>query len=195
MCFVLLYLCQSTYFHVFLCSSSHQILATPLKNHEFAEGSHAEVANIGVCRAFQRLPRFDWFLGGIALMRPVATDVACYVVCTCMYVCIGHTGDACRMDEQIEMPASRATNEPYTLYLYCSLGWGTKVCRYNWHSAGSLGWPFPMLIYFSNKICGSNFIEQHSETVTVWNYHNVHFSLKKINLLCHLFIIFGTPSY
>jgi len=22
---------------------------------------------------------------------------------------------------------------------------GTKVCRYNWHSAGSLGWPFPML--------------------------------------------------
>ena len=24
---------------------------------------------------------------------------------------------------------------------------GTKVCRYNWHSAGSLGWPFPMLKY------------------------------------------------
>ena len=23
----------------------------------------------------------------------------------------------------------------------------TKVCRYNWHSAGSLGWPFPMLKY------------------------------------------------
>ena len=22
---------------------------------------------------------------------------------------------------------------------------GTKVCRYNWHSAGSFGWPFPML--------------------------------------------------
>ena len=22
---------------------------------------------------------------------------------------------------------------------------GTKVCRYNWHGAGSLGWPFPML--------------------------------------------------
>ena len=20
--------------------------------------------------------------------------------------------------------------------------WGTKVCRYNWHSAGSLGWSF-----------------------------------------------------
>jgi len=25
------------------------------------------------------------------------------------------------------------------------LQWGTKVRRYNWHSAGSLGWPFPML--------------------------------------------------
>jgi len=24
---------------------------------------------------------------------------------------------------------------------------GTKVCRYNWHSADSLGWPFPMLKY------------------------------------------------
>jgi len=24
---------------------------------------------------------------------------------------------------------------------------GTKVCRYYWHSAGSLGWPFPMLKY------------------------------------------------
>jgi len=23
--------------------------------------------------------------------------------------------------------------------------WGTKVCRYNWHSADSLGWPFPVL--------------------------------------------------
>ena len=26
---------------------------------------------------------------------------------------------------------------------------GTKVRRYNWHSAGSLGWPFPMLIYIN----------------------------------------------
>jgi len=22
---------------------------------------------------------------------------------------------------------------------------GTRVCQYNWHSAGSLGWPFPVL--------------------------------------------------
>jgi len=25
--------------------------------------------------------------------------------------------------------------------------WGTKVRRYNWRSAGSLGWPFPTLKY------------------------------------------------
>jgi len=25
--------------------------------------------------------------------------------------------------------------------------YGTTVCRYNWHSAGSLGWPFPTLKY------------------------------------------------
>jgi len=24
---------------------------------------------------------------------------------------------------------------------------GTKMCRYSWHSAGSSGWPFPMLKY------------------------------------------------
>ena len=51
---------------------------------------------------------------------------------------------------------------------------GTKVRRYNWHSAVSLGWPFPMLKcnFFSDKIYGSGFIKQHSETVMVWNYQN-----------------------
>jgi len=29
----------------------------------------------------------------------------------------------------------------------CSNFIGTKVCRCNWHIAGSLGWPFPMLKY------------------------------------------------
>ena len=39
--------------------------------------------------------------------------------------------------------------------------------RYNWHSAGYPGWPFPVLKckhFFSNKTHGSNFIKQHSET-------------------------------
>ena len=59
---------------------------------------------------------------------------------------------------------------------------GTKVCRYNWHNAGSLGWPFPMLkisLYFSNKIHRSNFIKQHSETVMVWNFWNADCILRK----------------
>jgi len=46
----------------------------------------------------------------------------------------------------------------------------SKVCRYNWHCAGSLCWLSPMLninIYFSNKIYGCNFIKQRSETVMV----------------------------
>jgi len=47
---------------------------------------------------------------------------------------------------------------------------GTTVSRYNRHSAGSLGRPFPMLkykIYPSNKIYGTDFIKQHLETVMV----------------------------
>jgi len=44
--------------------------------------------------------------------------------------------------------------------------------NYKWHSAGSLGWPFPAVlkekyIFFERKIYGSNFSKQHSETVTV----------------------------
>jgi len=47
----------------------------------------------------------------------------------------------------------------------------TKVCRYNWHSAGSLGRPFPALKYkyiFWEKTSGGNFIKQHSKTVMLW---------------------------
>ena len=48
--------------------------------------------------------------------------------------------------------------------------------------ADSLGWPFPVLNYkyiFSNKIYRSNFVEQQSETVVVWNYQNAHSGLRK----------------
>jgi len=36
-----------------------------------------------------------------------------------------------------------------------------------------------MLIYFSDKVHGSNFIKQHSETVMVWDYKNADCSLIK----------------
>ena len=42
------------------------------------------------------------------------------------------------------MVAKTSWNEITSLSAYVQ---GTKVCRYNWHSAGSLGWPFPMLEY------------------------------------------------
>jgi len=37
---------------------------------------------------------------------------------------------------------------------------------------------------FSSEIHGSNFIKQHSETLTVWNWKNADCSLK--NIWCHL---------
>jgi len=40
-----------------------------------------------------------------------------------------------------------------------------------------------ILIYFSNKIYGSNFTIQHSDTVMVWNYQNDDCSLRKKNYL------------
>jgi len=64
------------------------------------------------------------------------------------------------------------------------------VCH--WHTAGSLCWPFPMLKYkyiFADKIYGSNFIKQHSETVMVWNYQNADCSLKK-SIYCVIYYNF-----
>jgi len=60
------------------------------------------------------------------------------------------------------------------------------VCRYNWHSAGDLGQAISdaeILIYFSKKIYGSNFIEQHSELLW-FEISKMLIGLKK--LLSHL---------
>jgi len=35
----------------------------------------------------------------------------------------------------------------FAYFTYTQKNSKTKVCRYGWHSAGSLGWPFPMLKY------------------------------------------------
>jgi len=67
--------------------------------------------------------------------------------------------------------------------------YGTNVRRYNWHGAGSLSWPFPMLILlyiFFKWTIRSNLIERHWEAVVVWNYRNADCSL---NLLCYLHYI------
>jgi len=49
-------------------------------------------------------------------------------------------------------------------------------------------------IYFSNQIYGSNYIEQHSETVIVLNYRNAHCSPKN-KFIVSFIIIFGTFSF
>jgi len=63
-----------------------------------------------------------------------------------------------------------------------------RVCQYNWHSAGSLGWPFPMLKYkyiFQIKNMEAIFFTQHSETVW-FEINKMLIAFKKIILLCHL---------
>ena len=47
--------------------------------------------------------------------------------------------------------------------------------------------------YYTNKIYGSNFTKQHSETVMVWNYQNAGGSLRKN--IASFIIIFGTFSF
>jgi len=91
---------------------------------------------------------------------------------------------------------------------------GTKVCRYNWHSAGSPGWPFPVLktntffqIKYTEAILSNNFIKRHNKfifktpiSILVISNHNsfrvpfdkiafVHFLWKK-----HLYFRLGNDQ-
>ena len=63
------------------------------------------------------------------------------------------------------------------------ISYGTKVSRYNLLAqCRFLGLAISsakILIYLSNKIYGSNFIKQNSETVMVWNYQNADCSLRQ----------------
>jgi len=51
-----------------------------------------------------------------------------------------------------------------------------------------------LIYFFSNTIHGSNFINQHSETVMVWIYHSADCSLRKKGIVSFI-IIFGTLSF
>jgi len=61
------------------------------------------------------------------------------------------------------------------------------VCRYNLHSAGSLGWPFPMLKYkyiFSDKKYTEAILSNSSRTMSWFEISKMLIAhLKKINLL------------
>jgi len=67
-----------------------------------------------------------------------------------------------------------------------------KVCRYNWHSAGSLGWPFSMLKqkYIFQIICGNNFICYGLKLPRCW----LQFKKNKFIIIFYV-IIFGTLSF
>ena len=59
-----------------------------------------------------------------------------------------------------------------------------------------------ILIYSSNKICGSYFIEQHSETVMFWNHQNADCRLKNESIYFviyynfrHTFVLYSTDSW
>ena len=57
------------------------------------------------------------------------------------------TVDVPRWDAQAALPSSLTLITADAALRDCHLEQGTKVCRYNWHSAGTLGWPFPTLKY------------------------------------------------
>ena len=113
----------------------------------------------------------------IAAGRPILVPCTLLVVIslTERWVCMlsswsRHQSRSCCMSTASSLLASSAARDQQHRRQQ-----GTIVCRYNRHSAGSLYWPFPMLkvfIYLSNKIYGSNFITQRSESVVAWNYQN-----------------------
>jgi len=63
------------------------------------------------------------------------------------------------------------------------------VRRYNWHGAGSLGWPFPVLKYkYISQIKYTETILSNSTRKLLW-FEIIKMSIavfKKKNLLCHL---------
>ena len=65
---------------------------------------------------------------------------------------------------------------------------GTKLCRYNWHSAGSLSWPFPVLKYkyiFQTKYTEA--ILSNSTRKLLWfEITQKLIAVKKTNLLYYL---------
>ena len=74
---------------------------------------------------------------------------------------------------------------------------GTKVCRHNWHSAGSLGWSFPMLQYkhiFQIKYSGA-VLSNSTRKLVSFEITNMLIAVSKIKFIVLFIIIFGTLSF
>jgi len=71
-----------------------------------------------------------------------------------------------------------------------------KVCRYNWLSAGSLGWPFPVLkyIYISQIKYTEAILSNSTRKLLRFEISKMLITVLKINLLLFI-IIFGTLSF
>ena len=68
---------------------------------------------------------------------------------------------------------------------------GTKVCRYSWHSAGSPGWPFPVLKYryIFRWIIRNQFYQTALGSCMLWfEISKMLTAVKKINLSCYLLL-------
>jgi len=75
--------------------------------------------------------------------------------------------------------------------------WGTKVRRYNWRSAGSLGWPFPTLKYkciFQRKYTEA--ISSNSTRKLLWfEISRMPTTVFKNKFVVSFMIILGTLSF
>ena len=78
-----------------------------------------------------------------------------------------------------------------------ALAWRTKACRYSRHSAGSVGWPFPVLKYeYISQIKYTEAILSSSIRKLLWflNYEKADYSSKN-QLIVLFIIIFCTLSF
>jgi len=72
-----------------------------------------------------------------------------------------------------------------------------KVCRYDWHSAGSLDWPFPVLKYkhnFPSKMYGSDFCQTALGNCYGLKLQKMLIAVKN-KFIVSFIIIFGTLSF
>ena len=74
---------------------------------------------------------------------------------------------------------------------------GTKVCRYNWHSAGSLGWSFPVLKYqyiFRIKYTEA-ILSNSTRKLLRFEISNMLTAVLKDKFIVLLVLMFGTLSF
>ena len=73
---------------------------------------------------------------------------------------------------------------------------GTKVCRYNWHSAGSLSWPFPIPKYkYIFLIKYTEAILSNGTRTLLWFEINKMLIAVEKKIIASFIIIFGTLSF